>query len=288
MEADDNYTKMANGIFCPRLPVTHREEQYDSQGFDVLWNMQCRHFWYRGRHRFLQCAFQRSCAAILGPAAAGLRVIDMGGGCGGWVKYLHDRAGASIGELALADSSIQALERAEKLVAPSVTRYQIDLLRLGWNDRWDVAFLLDVIEHIPDDAEVLRQIHTSLRPGGLLFITTPALQVFWSYNDEVAHHLRRYSRPDFVHLAETTGFELRDARYFMFFLSPLLWLSRRSVRSVDLSPGEMESLARKAHEIPPSLINGVLTAVFGAETPLGFWIPFPWGTSILGVFQKPW
>jgi hypothetical protein len=32
--------------------------------------------------------------------------------------------------------------------------HQIDLMNLGWRERWDVAFLLDVIEHLPDDVVV--------------------------------------------------------------------------------------------------------------------------------------
>jgi hypothetical protein len=30
-----------------------------------------------------------------------------------------------------------------------------------------------------------------------------------------------------------------------------------------------------------------LAAVFAAETPLGHFLRFPWGTSVLGVFRKP-
>ena len=32
----------------------------------------------------------------------------------------------------------------------------------------------------------------ALKSGGLLFVTAPAFRQFWSYNDELVHHLRRY------------------------------------------------------------------------------------------------
>ena len=115
---------------------------------------------------------------------------------------------------------------AGSVVGEDIARYQTDLLRLGWRDRWDTAFLLDVLEHIPEDTEVLLQIRQALKPGGLLFVTTPALKFFWSYNDEIVHHVRRYAKRDFTRLAEATGMRLLRASYFMFFLSPLLWLSR--------------------------------------------------------------
>jgi len=84
----------------------------------------------------------------------------------------------------------------------------VDLLRLMWKERWDVAFLLDVLEHIPQDLEVLQQIRGSLRPGGLLILTALALNLFWTDNGVLAQHVRRYSRGDFQRLADNSGFEL--------------------------------------------------------------------------------
>jgi hypothetical protein len=42
----------------------------------------------------------------------------------------------------------------------------------------------------------------------------------------------------------------------------------------------------KQHRIPAQGVNKALTAIFNAETPIGHWLKFPWGTSILGVFEK--
>jgi 2-polyprenyl-3-methyl-5-hydroxy-6-metoxy-1,4-benzoquinol methylase len=72
---------------------------------------------------------------------------------------------------------------AGAVLPAGMERYQIDLMNLGWRERWDVAFLLDIIEHLRDDAGALREAARALKPGGLLFVTTPALARFWSYND---------------------------------------------------------------------------------------------------------
>ena len=223
------YSLNQSGIFVPAEPVAHRDDEYDPSGFAVLQDMQDRHFWYLGRHRFLLCCLRRSLRQC--GRQSGLSGVDLGGGCGAWVRYLKERCPAPFAELALADSSTLALTVAAPTVGPDVKRYQIDLLRLQWTGRWDVAFLLDVLEHIPQDAEALRQIRRAMRPGGLLFVATPALQSLWTYNDEINHHVRRYSRADFGRLAEQCGFELCFSRYFMFFLSPLLLLSR--MRPID-------------------------------------------------------
>lgn len=281
------YTRDESGIWLPPVPVSHREDEYDPAGFGTLLRMQERHFWYRGRHRFLVRALTDSVRRSLS-GRSDLRAIDLGGGCGGWVRYLNTRAGHLFSELALADSSAAALRLALPVVGSETPRYQIDLLDLGWKDRWDVAFLLDVLEHIPQDLDALRQIRAALRPGGLLFVTCPALQAFWSYNDVLTHHCRRYSRADFCRLAAAAGLDVLRTRYFQFFLSPLYLLSRAfGPSAAALSPEQARKLMEKSHRVPVRPLNAALSAVFGLETPLGWHCPFPWGTSVLGVFRRP-
>jgi SAM-dependent methyltransferase len=288
LDLDAGYAANSGGILVPLAPIAHRDQEYDSHAFDTLREMQHRHFWYVGRHRFLFAALRRELRAWQRDRQNRPCAIDLGGGCGGWVSYLQQRLPNWFAELALADSSMRALELAGPVVGPSVRRYQIDLLSTGWTDRWDFAFLLDVVEHIPDDQRVFQEAFQLLRPGGLLFVTTPALRFFWSYNDRMAHHLRRYSRDDFWRLARSAGFEVRSTRYFMFFLSPLLLLARlRRIDPSQMTPEQVMAHLERTHRIPPRPLNAALAAAFSLETPLGHWVPFPWGTSVLGIFRKP-
>lgn len=286
-KADELYEKGEAGIWSPRVPVAHRSDEYDPEWFDILDRMQARHFWYLGRQRFLLHALRRHLPRTSGEPGR-RSMIDLGGGVGGWVAFLERRLPGAFAEAALSDSSVKALQRAGGILPERVRRYQIDLLNLGWNDRWDVAFLLDVLEHIPDDVLAMREVARAIRPGGLLFVTTPALQSFWSYNDELVGHQRRYNRDDFQRLAKESGLQLCDSRYFMFFLSPLYLLARRKKVPVkSMSHEEMRDLLAATHRVPAAPVNTALRGVFSAETPLGHWLRFPWGTSILGVFQKP-
>jgi SAM-dependent methyltransferase len=289
-ESDDEsmtYSRQANGIFMPTTAVVHRDNEYDSRVFSLLRDIQSRHFWYQGRHRFLLRALKLH-LPVLFQRGNFLSAIDLGGGCGGWVNWLERHLPDGIMELALADSSSRALEMAGSVMGKGIARYQADLLRLGWRDRWDIAFLLDVLEHIPADGEVLLQIKQALKPDGLLFVTAPALKCFWSYNDEIAHHVRRYSKADFSLLAEATGMRLLRSSYFMFFLSPLLWLSRlKRPDLANMEEKEIIALLERTHRVPVPAVNAFMKLIFSLETPLGLLLPFPWGTSILGVFQKP-
>ena len=273
-------------IFVPRRRPEHRNDEYDETNFEVLIQMQREHFWYRGRHRLLLNVLKKDILRHCGKTD-GMRPIDMGGGCGGWLEYLHTHNFGMFDELALGDSSMRALSLAEPLVGSFATRYRIDLLDLGWRERWDIVFLLDVLEHIPDHEEVLRQVRRSMRPGGLLFVTTPALKFFWTYNDELAHHQRRYSKQDFRALGKQAHLELLRTEYFMFFLSPALLFSRILFRPpASATPQQLQNHLVRTHRTPARLINELLTTLFSIEAALVNFVNFPWGTSILTVFKR--
>lgn len=70
-----NYHLSSTGIYQPSIPVAHRDDEYDQTGFDTLREMQERHFWYRGRYRFLLKALDRFMPKTHSP----IRAIDLGG-----------------------------------------------------------------------------------------------------------------------------------------------------------------------------------------------------------------
>jgi len=277
------YTKSTDGIFRPMFSIEHRSDEYQESGFEVLRAMQESHFWYQGRHRFLLSAVNHH----IPRSPHSLSAIDLGGGIGGWLNYFFRHQSKIKLSLALGDSSLVALKMAALVLPQSTQRYQVDLMKLDMNEKWDCIFLLDVIEHLPYDLQVFDQVYEALKPGGYLFVTAPAFPQFWSYNDDMALHLRRYRRNDFVKLAQNSGMIMCDARYFMFYLSPLYLFSRMNTGFENMTIVQKKELLIRQHQIPHPLINKVLSVIFSAETPIGHWIKFPWGTSILGVFKKP-
>lgn len=285
--ADDGIAARADDRVTPSPRVKHRDDEFNQAQLEIYAQIEPRHFWFAGRRRFVLRALRRAWPR-LGTDQSAPSAIDLGAGCGGWIAYLAAQMPGQFSELAIADSSLRALELARATVGPRVARYHVDLRRLEWSNRWDVVFLLDVLEHISDDRLVMREVARALRPGGLLFLTAPALEALRTSNDEIEHHVRRYSRRDFQVLADASGLRLADARYFMFFLSPLLLASRLVGPNVKrLAPDERLRHYARTHRLPCRPINACLRAIFSAETPLGHWLPFPWGTSVLGILQKP-
>lgn len=78
---------------------------------------------------------------------------------------------------------------------------------------YDAAVMVNVLEHIADDAAALAGLHRLLRPGGRLLVFVPALPFLYSRLDELVGHHRRYTRAGLVANMAAAGFEVREARY---------------------------------------------------------------------------
>jgi SAM-dependent methyltransferase len=78
----------------------------------------------------------------------------------------------------------------------------------------DNIVLVNVLEHIMDDAQVLRGLFRMLRPGGHLLIFVPALPWLFSKMDAEHGHYRRYYKRDLVDLVRAGNFKIISARYF--------------------------------------------------------------------------
>src|SRR5688572_18131243 len=89
------YALCDDGIRRPDAGVVHRDDEYEEASFASLADMQQRHFWYLGRHRFFRAAFERHVRREQLTRDRGIDAVDLGGGCGGWVRYLADCAHTS-------------------------------------------------------------------------------------------------------------------------------------------------------------------------------------------------
>lgn len=135
--------------------------------------------------------------------------------------------------------------------------------------------MLDVLEHIDDDAGALAALHDLLRPRGRLLITVPAYQWLWSGHDVVAHHRRRYTARQLRSRLAEAGFAVSYLSYFNTFLFPLIATKRLLSRISGWEGGsDME-----AGTSP--VASRVLRTVFGAERHLLRWFRLPFGVSIV-------
>lgn len=179
-----------------------------ARGFDVA----ARHPWERARLTLARHMLGRY--ARLEPGAA---VVDFG--CGDTFV---------VGELARAhpDVSFYAVDSAfsddmlsmfnARLTSPNVSLFP-SLDRVAIDRPAAAILLMDVLEHIEDDAGVLRDIcrRPLVGPDTRILITVPAYQRLFCSHDRFLGHYRRYSRSQLRSVCRAAGLrEVVDGRLF--------------------------------------------------------------------------
>lgn len=79
---------------------------------------------------------------------------------------------------------------------------------------YDSIVLVNVLEHIEDDAAALAGLMRILRPGGHLLLFVPAMQFLFSDLDALHGHFRRYELDILNDRTQVAGFEIIQSRYF--------------------------------------------------------------------------
>ena len=140
---------------------------------------------------------------------------------------------------------------------------------------FDLVALLDVIEHIEDDQQILKQVFGALRPGGTVIVTVPAYQWLWSKHDVKNMHFRRYSAASLRAVLERAGFSVTYIGYWnMTLLAPLCVI--RFFGGTGAGGFEL-----------PRFFNTLVSALLRGEAFLMQYCRLPFGISLIARAQKP-
>jgi len=77
----------------------------------------------------------------------------------------------------------------------------------------DLIFSSNVLEHIEDDVSVLRDMKTKLEEGGKIFLYLPAKMLLWSKLDEEVGHYRRYESSELIEKCEQVGLTIEKLHF---------------------------------------------------------------------------
>jgi SAM-dependent methyltransferase len=141
---------------------------------------------------------------------------------------------------------------------------------------YDAISFFDVLEHIPDPAELIEAGRSHLKPGGWLFVNVPALPSAHSRYDQVVGHLRRYTKESLSREVEACGFTVMSARYWGLLLLPPLFVRKWLLDGSKATPEQIVSTGMR----PPGKISQMfLRSLMLVETSL-FHAP-PVGASLV-------
>jgi SAM-dependent methyltransferase len=100
---------------------------------------------------------------------------------------------------------------AAERIATMPTAPRLSYVAAAPEGPFDLVLLLDVIEHVQDDAALLREVLARLRSGGTAIISVPAWPWLYGLHDVHLGHCRRYSPAAARKLLSTAGLEVEQA-----------------------------------------------------------------------------
>ena len=74
-------------------------------------------------------------------------------------------------------------------------------------------YTLNVLEHIDDDAQAVRELQAKLMRGGTLLVYVPAFPVLYTSMDRKVGHVRRYTRSTLVRAISQAGLKTESVGY---------------------------------------------------------------------------
>jgi len=226
------------------------------------------HWWFAARSEIVRNIIER-----YGNLNPGDTILDIGCGTGAILKELSKKynvVGIDMSPLAIEYSKKRGLTNVFEMTVQEFPR-----------DKFNVkaVLLLDVIEHIDDDVDVLRNAREIVGKDGRIIITVPAYMWMWSSHDLVNHHKRRYTAKTLRDTLAKAGLEPVKLTYYNTLLFPLAAIRKLLGKSKTINE------ASQAVDQPGEFINNIFRSIFAAEKNIVTGMDMPFGVSLLAVVK---
>src|SRR6516225_4050840 len=246
------------------------EENMDEEILVQLSDIVARHPWWAARADIVLALLDE--LGMRPPA----RILEAGCGWGTNLEAL-EAAGYQVTGL---DISRRALDRLDR---PHRQLIEADLSQgfPGSLPAYDCVLALDVIEHIDDDRQAIRELRRLSNPGGRLIVSVPALPELYSEFDEVQGHRRRYTAESLRTCLEEAGLVVDDILWWgQWMVRPLrARKSRKRSRPGDTSA----DVYRRYLALPPWPGDWAMRAMFRIDRRRTLRRQNAIGTSLIAV-----
>lgn len=227
------------------------------------------YWWFVGRRKIIDIILNKEIKNN------NLKILDVGCGTGHTtlsLKKFGITFGSDMSFSALKHSKIRGLE----LIVNSNST-QLPFIE----NSFDIITMLDVLEHTPNDLEVLLELKKILKKDGRILITVPAYQFLWSEHDVALSHYRRYNSKNLRSVLNKSGFKITRISYFISIIFPLIVIYRlisKLKKSKSNSKAQLIKL--------PNFIDKILQKILFFESKILDKTNLPCGLSLVCVAKK--
>jgi SAM-dependent methyltransferase len=267
-EVANNLTQNEQGVWFSGSAAAC---SYPDDGQDRYFAIEDNSFWFRHRNNAIIAAVKK-----FPPVGF---ILDVGG-ANGYVTLGLRKSGF---DAVLLEPGISGLRNAKKRgLRPIICSTVVDA---AFKDNIIPAVgLFDVLEHIEDETDFLKELKRILFPGGRLYLSVPAYQILWADEDEYAGHFRRYSMNRIKKLLQNSGFRVDYATYLFSYLPIPLFFVRTLPSKVGLAKPSTGESARRENVLKSKIANTIISLYNKLELLIiKRKIPIPIGSSLLIV-----
>lgn len=205
------------------------EVSYPESGNDDFYQIEENSFWFRHRNNCIIESVKRHNKNKI--------FFDVGGGNGFVAKGLQENGFETV----LLEPGLQGCLNAKKREIETVICSTFENADFQKGSIENVG-VFDVVEHIENDVEFLKEIYSFLEKDGLIYITVPAYNFLWSNDDKYAGHYRRYTVKELENKLKGIGYSIEYSTYifsilvipvFFFRTLPSLFNPKKKEKKMD-------------------------------------------------------
>lgn len=163
--------------------------------------------------------FNRWMYETIKPYCSG-KVLEIGSGIGNISQFfLNDGFDISLSDLSsdyfkVLENKFNGFKNLKDLFCLDFAENDLEKKYPHLIGQFDTVFALNVLEHVPDHEQSIRNCYKLLKPGGNLVILVPAFQTLFNKFDVALEHQRRYTPKTLKKVMTIPGFKLIHSQYF--------------------------------------------------------------------------
>lgn len=200
-------------------------------------------------------------------------ILDIGAGSGFFSQFLLDNSSAQ--EAWCVDINYEKNSDILHNNKPIHFRQSIE------QSDADLVLLMDVLEHVENDVNLLKEYYEKVPKGTKFLISVPAFQFLWSDHDVFLGHYRRYTLKSCKKIIQNAGLSVTDCCYFYGIVFPLCAILRLSQRIKIFKKSSAKSQLKKHN----SIINIILKLLCKIELPIIHFNKF-FGITVFCLAEK--